>query len=126
MPDMNIISQCGLACPPQSHILRNFNGLWMTDLASKGHWGTWKDHGVYTLIYTKGLRGFVSRPAPLRGCASSHSGDGWCDFRVPTKDEARKMLAQIEARIAEGRVGIETRVADPLCGPLMDQWIATL
>lgn len=47
-------------------------------------------------------------------------------LRVPTKDEARKMLAQIEARIAEGRVGIETRAADPLCGPLMDQWIATL
>lgn len=47
-------------------------------------------------------------------------------LRVPTKEEAKRMLAQIEARIAGGRVGIEPLAESPLCGPLMDQWIETL
>jgi len=46
--------------------------------------------------------------------------------RVATKEEARKLLAMAEARVAQGRVGMEAVVALPNCGPLMEKWIATL
>ena len=36
------------------------------------------------------------------------------------------MLAQIESRVAGGRVGIEAYAPSPVCGPLMKQWIETL
>ncbi len=43
--------------------------------------------------------------------------------RVETREDARKLLALAEARIAQGRVGI---VALPKCGPLMEEWVGTL
>jgi len=45
----------------------------------------------------------------------------------PTKEQARKYLARVEARVAAGKVGIEEDVPDaPLAGALMDQWAETL
>ena len=44
----------------------------------------------------------------------------------PTKDQARKYLAQVEARVAQGRVGIHESGDAPLLGPLMEQWLETL
>jgi integrase len=46
--------------------------------------------------------------------------------RVSTRDEARQLLALAEARVAQGRVGMEPIVALPKCGPLMDEWLETL
>ena len=46
--------------------------------------------------------------------------------RVATREDARKLLVQAEARVAQGRVGLEPVVALPRCGPLMGEWIGTL
>jgi hypothetical protein len=46
--------------------------------------------------------------------------------RVSTRDDARKLLALAEARVAHGRVGMEPVVALPKCGPLMEEWVGTL
>ena len=47
-------------------------------------------------------------------------------LRVASREEARRMLAQIESRVAGGRVGIEPFAPSPVCGPLMEQWLETL
>lgn len=46
--------------------------------------------------------------------------------RVETREDARKLLALAEARVAQGRVGMEPIVALPKCGPLMEEWVGTL
>lgn len=46
--------------------------------------------------------------------------------RQPTKEQARRYLAQVEARIASGKVGIEAASAAPLVGSLMDDWAKSL
>ena len=46
--------------------------------------------------------------------------------RVETRDDARKLLALAEARVAQGRVGMEPIVELPKCGPLMEEWVGTL
>lgn len=46
--------------------------------------------------------------------------------KQPTKAQARKFLEQVEARIANGQVGIEKPTAQPLCGELMEKWAAAL
>ncbi|HVR61203.1 MAG TPA: hypothetical protein VMU50_04850, partial [Polyangia bacterium] len=46
--------------------------------------------------------------------------------RVETREDARKLLVLAEARVAQGRVGMEPIVALPKCGPLMDEWVGTL
>lgn len=40
----------------------------------------------------------------------------------PTKALARQFLAQLEANIANGKVGIVDTSRSPLCGVLMEQW----
>ena len=47
-------------------------------------------------------------------------------MRVNTRDDARKLLAQAEARVANGRVGMDPIVELPKCGPLMNEWLDTL
>jgi hypothetical protein len=42
-----------------------------------------------------------------------------CRVRVETREDAREMLALTEARVAQGRVGLEQTVALPKCGPLI-------
>ena len=44
----------------------------------------------------------------------------------PTKEQARKYLARVEARVARGKVGIREEGDAPLLGPLMEQWLETL
>jgi hypothetical protein len=46
--------------------------------------------------------------------------------RVATREDARKLLIQAEARVAQGRVGLEPVVALPRCGPLMAEWVSML
>jgi hypothetical protein len=46
--------------------------------------------------------------------------------RVATREDARKLLVQAEARVAQGRVGLEPVVALPRCGPLMAEWVSML
>jgi integrase len=46
--------------------------------------------------------------------------------KQPTKDQARKYLAQVEARVARGKIGIEEQVVVPLAGKLMEDWAETL
>jgi integrase len=43
-----------------------------------------------------------------------------------TKETASKYLAQIEARVANGKIGIEEPVEVPLAGVLLEQWAETL
>ena len=40
--------------------------------------------------------------------------------RVETREKARHLLASAEARVAQGRVGMEPIVELPKCGPLME------
>src|SRR2546423_8181771 len=44
----------------------------------------------------------------------------------PTKQQAREVLAAIEARVGAGKVGLERPEDSPLCGELMDKWEPTL
>ena len=46
--------------------------------------------------------------------------------RQPTKVLARRFLEQIEARIANGQVGLTARLEQPLCAALMTDWAASL
>ena len=50
----------------------------------------------------------------------------WHPSRQPTKSAARQILHKIEARIAEGLVGVEKPKHDPRCKELMDPWAAGL
>ena len=42
--------------------------------------------------------------------------------KQPTKEQARKYLAQVEARVAAGKIGIAEEVDAPLAGSLMELW----
>jgi hypothetical protein len=46
--------------------------------------------------------------------------------KQPTKETAKKYLAQVEARVAKGKIGIEEDVEAPLAGQLMKDWAKTL
>ena len=46
--------------------------------------------------------------------------------KQPTKEQARQYLAQIEARVAKGKVGIREVVQAPLAGPLLEEWAESL
>lgn len=46
--------------------------------------------------------------------------------KQPTKETASKYLAQVEARVAKGKIGVEEVVVTPLAGELLEQWAATL
>src|SRR5579885_3304300 len=44
----------------------------------------------------------------------------------PTNDQAKQFLAQIEANVANGRVGIQRQTVARLCNELMDEWVKGL
>jgi integrase len=55
--------------------------------------------------------------------------DGCWKMRLshqPTKETARKYLAQVEARVGKGKIGIKEDVIAPLAGKLMEDWAETL
>ncbi len=72
-------------------------------------------------------RGTRDRP---RWVAQYRDSDGrWRQHTlrgVATKAEARGLLAGIEKRVAEGQVGLVRVDPSPLCGPLMEEWLAGL
>ncbi len=46
--------------------------------------------------------------------------------KQPTKDQARQYLVRVEARVANGLIGIEEKVVVPLAGELLEKWAETL
>jgi integrase len=71
-------------------------------------------------------RGTRDKPAYYASYVDADGRRKMRRLRVKTKEEAKDVLANIEARVTGGRVGMEPLVEAPLCGPLMDQWIETL
>lgn len=74
-------------------------------------------------VYNRGDR---SKP---NWWASYKDADGqrkWVPTGQPSKAQAKQYLAQIEARIANGLIGIEVPKVEPRCGELMDRWASSL
>ncbi len=73
-------------------------------------------------VFNRGTRG---RPNWYVGY-QEHGEWKYRPSHQPTKDQARRYVAEIEARIARGQVGIEDAAEAPAVGPLFEQFLAGL